>query len=273
MPEYTDRLKLPKPLGNETHNRANHIALVEAIEENAASRSEVQTAQQTADAAQAAATAAQTAAHAAQETADGAVSAAQTAQSAAGAAQSAADFAQQTAETAQKAADTAQNTADSAKVAASAAQSTADLAVEAALVVEAALPVEDAEPEQVQTSAGPAIQFAAGEDQAIMFSRYWPFSSALHMELLLSASEVGAGTFAVQIKWQVNGGNATTVARSVTPGANTNLHTVDLGEIIPAASLPAGALITITLTRLGTDDADTHTGAMQIHQCRLKQGE
>ena len=54
MPDYTTRLNLPKPLGNEVHSRANHNALVDAIEANAASLVEVQAAQATADAAQAA---------------------------------------------------------------------------------------------------------------------------------------------------------------------------------------------------------------------------
>ncbi|WP_199615561.1 hypothetical protein [Paenibacillus alkalitolerans] len=40
MPDYTSKLNLPKPLGNETVNRANHSALVDALEQNAASQAQ-----------------------------------------------------------------------------------------------------------------------------------------------------------------------------------------------------------------------------------------
>lgn len=160
-----------------------------------------------------------------------------------------------------------------AKAAATMAQNTADLAVDAGLVVEAALPVEDAEPEQVQTAFGPAVQFAPDKTQAVTFCRRWPFNGrALAMEVVLSASTASGGAFVVQVDWQVNGGTISTVKRTVTPGSTTNLYTADLGQIIPAASLPAGALVTFTLSRLGADEADTHPGNLLIYHCRLKRG-
>ncbi|WP_374713113.1 hypothetical protein [Symbiobacterium terraclitae] len=266
MPEYTQRLGLPKPLGNETHNRAAHNALVEAIDQNAASRSEAQAAQQTADAAQAAAVAAQAAADAAGQTAAAAQAAAANAQSTANSAQNSANQALSAAQDAQTAATTAQSTA-------AAANTLAGAAADASLVIEAALPVEGAEPEQVATPRGPAVQFADGSTQSVTFCRRWPFSgSALHMELVLAASAAHSGAFRIRVAYQVNGGSAVNVDKSVSPGSHTNLYTADLGQIIPAASLPAGALVTITLSRLGADAADTHTGAMLVYHCRLTRG-
>lgn len=32
MPDYTEKLRLPKPTGNETNNRAAHNALIDAVE-------------------------------------------------------------------------------------------------------------------------------------------------------------------------------------------------------------------------------------------------
>lgn len=146
-------------------------------------------------------------------------------------------------------------------------------AIEDGIVVEAVLPVEGAEPEQVITAAGPAVQFAAGENQSVMFCRRWPFiDEALSVELVLAADQADAGAFVVQVGWQVNGGAVTNVTRTVTPGAHTDLYTADLGEIIPAASLPAGAMVTITLSRLGADAADTHPGDLLIYHCRLRRG-
>lgn len=146
-------------------------------------------------------------------------------------------------------------------------------AIEEGLIIEAVLPVADAEPEQVITAAGPAVEFAAGEDQSVMFCRRWPFiDEALSLELVLAADLADAGAFAVQVGWQVNGGAVTNVVRTITPGAHADLYTADLGEIIPAASLPAGAMLTITLSRMGTDAADTHPGAMLVYHCQLKRG-
>jgi len=146
-------------------------------------------------------------------------------------------------------------------------------AIEDGIVVEAVLPVDDAEPEQVLTPAGPAVRFAPGENQSVVFCRRWPFiDEALAMELVLAADQADAGAFAVQVGWQVNGGAVTNVTRTVTPGAHTDLYTADLGEIIPAASLPAGAMVTITLSRVGTDSGDTHPGALLVYHCRLKRG-
>lgn len=146
-------------------------------------------------------------------------------------------------------------------------------AIEDGIVVEAVLPVEGAEPEQVITAAGPAVQFAAGEDQSVMFCRRWPFiDEALSLELVLAADLADAGSFVVQVGWQVNGGAVTNVTRTVTPGAHTDLYTADLGEIIPAASLPAGAMVTLTLSRLGADAADTHPGALLVYHCRVQRG-
>lgn len=155
----------------------------------------------------------------------------------------------------------------------SAAQAKADLATEEGLVIEAAMPVENEEPEQVLTSKGPAIEFAKGVTQSVQFCRRWPFSNkALHMELVLSASAASSGAFHLRVGWQVNGGTKRNVTVSVAPGSHTNLYIANLGEVIPAASLPAGALVTITLSRVGADSADTHTGALLLHHCRLKRG-
>lgn len=165
------------------------------------------------------------------------------------------------------------DTAAEARQLAEQARATADLAVDAGLVVEAVLPVEGAEPEQVQTTAGPAVQFAADKNQAVTFCRRWPFAGeALHMELVVAASEADLGTFRVLVGYRINGGTITNVVKAVTPGATTGLYVADLGEIIPAASLPTGALMTITLSRIGSDAADTHPGAMLVYQCRLKRG-
>lgn len=41
MPDYTERLKLPLPRGNEIHNRSNHNALVQAIDQNAAAKADL----------------------------------------------------------------------------------------------------------------------------------------------------------------------------------------------------------------------------------------
>ncbi|MBY6274531.1 MAG: hypothetical protein CW346_20575, partial [Bacillaceae bacterium] len=85
-------------------------------------------------------------------------------------------------------------------------------------------------------------------------------------------STAHSGAFRIRVAYQVNGGSAVNVDKSVTPGSHTNLYTANLGQIISAGSLPAGALVTITLSRLGADAADTHTGAMQLHAVRLMRG-
>lgn len=208
---------------------------------------------------------AQAAADAAQDTADQALAAAGVAHSTANAAQQTADTALSAAQSAGQAAANAQATADSATA-------LAGIAADSGLVVEAVLPVEGAEPEQVLTSAGPAVRFAAGAVQSVQFCRVWPFDGPLHMELVLAADLADAGSFVVQVGWQVNGGAVTNVTRIVTPGALTDLYTADLGEIVPAASLPAGAMVTITLSRVGTNVADTHPGACLIYHCRLRRG-
>lgn len=214
----------------------------------------------------AAAEGAQAVADAAQETADEALNAAGAAQSAANAAQQTANTALSTAQAAGQAAANAQATADSATA-------LAGIAADSGLVVEAVLPVEGAEPEQVLTAAGPAVQFSPGATQSVTFCRRWPFSGqALAMELVLAADKADAGVFAVQVGWQVNGGAFNTVTRTIAPGVHTNLYVADLGQIIPAASLPAGALVTLTLSRLGADAADTHPGALLVYHCRLKRG-
>jgi len=197
----------------------------------------------------------------------------QAAQAAAASAQSTANTAQSTANQALSAAQDAQTAAATAQSTAAAANTLAGAAADASLVIEAALPVEGAEPEQVLTAAGPAVQFAPGATQSVTFCRRWPFSgSALHMELVLAASAAHSGAFRIRVAYQVNGGSAVNVDKNVTPGSHTNLYTADLGQIIPAASLPAGALVTLTLSRLGADAADTHPGALLIHHCRLKKG-
>lgn len=284
MPDLTPRYGLKKPVqdGSETADLrvwvGENMDLIDAAVGQAqdtadAAGQAAAAAQQAANTAQTSANAAQAAADAAQYTADQALAAAGAAHSAANTAQQTADAALSAASAAQSAAQAAQSTADAAQAAASAAQATADLAVDAGLAVEAVLPVEGAEPEQVQTAMGPAVQFAAGMDQAVMFCRRWPFSGqALAMELVLAASEASAGSFQVQVGYQINGGEATNVVQQVTPGATTSLYTADLGEIIPAASLPAGALVAITLSRLGADEADTHPGTLLIYHCRLRRG-
>lgn len=41
MPEYSPNLNIPLPLGNENVNRANHRAELEAIDQNAAKKADV----------------------------------------------------------------------------------------------------------------------------------------------------------------------------------------------------------------------------------------
>lgn len=172
------------------------------------------------------------------------------------------------------AAEAAQAAADAAQEAADSAAALAGLAADSGLVVEAVLPVEGAEPEQVLTPAGPAVQFAKGATQSVTCCRRWPFAGqALAMELVLAASAANSGAFRLRIGYQVNGGTVTNVVRSVTPGSHTNLYVADLGQIIPAAYLPAGALVTLTLSRLGADAADTHPGNLLVYHCRLRRGE
>lgn len=256
MPDLTTRYGLKKPVqdGSETADLrvwvGENMDLIDAA---------IGEAKDTADAAGQAAAAAQQAAN--------------TAQTSANAAQAAADAAQETADTALSAAQSAGQAAANAQATADSATALAGIAADSGLVVEAVLPVEGAEPEQVLTAAGPAVQFSPGATQSVTFCRRWPFiDEALSLELVLAADLADAGSFVVQVGWQVNGGAVTNVTRTVTPGAHTDLYTADLGEIIPAASLPAGAMVTLTLSRLGADAADTHPGALLVYHCRVKRG-
>lgn len=143
--------------------------------------------------------------------------------------------------------------------------------IEESLIVETALPVANAEPEQVQTTMGPAIEFVDAATKSITWNRRWPFSSgACHMDLVVAADVANAGGFRLRVAWQVNGGAVTNVDVTVTPGSNTTLYTAELGQIVPAASLAAGAIVTITLSRLGADAADTHTGRLRLYHTRMR---
>jgi hypothetical protein len=155
----------------------------------------------------------------------------------------------------------------------SGAQTKADTATEESMVVEAVLPVLGAEPTQTLTSKGPAVQFDNGVTQSVTWCRRFPFgTNAVKLELMLAADVANAGSFRIRSAWQVNGGVATNVDVTVTPGNNTNLYTADLGIIVPDASVASGDLVTFTLSRLGADVADTHTGKMLVYHTRLKRG-
>lgn len=150
----------------------------------------------------------------------------------------------------------------------------ADQATEDGLVIEAANPYPNEEPQQVSTTMGPAIEFGDGATQTVEFNRRWPWTGeSCRVEAVVAADVANAGSFRAQVGYRVNGGAETLVAYTVTPGANTNLYTAVLGApLIPAASLPQGAMVTFRFRRLGADAADTHTGKMRLHHLRLRRG-
>lgn len=189
--------------------------------------------------------------------------------------EAAATGAQATADEALADAATAQATAEAAQTAATNAQASAtasyDNATEDALVVESVLPVDLEEPDQVQTSKGPAVEFANSVTKSVIFTRRWPWAGkALKVELVIAADAANAGTFRIRVSYRVNGGTESSVNANVTPGANNNFYTADLGQIIAAGSLPQGATVTLKISRLGADANDTHTGKMQLYHLRLR---
>lgn len=142
---------------------------------------------------------------------------------------------------------------------------------EDSLIIEVAKGIDLYEPDQVDTSLGPAIEFADAVTRSVTFCRRWPWDIyGVAVDLVIAADTANAGSFRVRVAYQINGGSATNVDVTVTPGNNTNLYTAALGTIISAAALAAGDLITITLSRLGGDAADTHTGKMRLYQTRMK---
>jgi hypothetical protein len=140
-------------------------------------------------------------------------------------------------------------------------------------VIEAAYPVESEEPEQVETTFGPAIEFADAVTRSITFTRHWPYPVNTYgavLELKIAASAAQNNNFRVRVKHRINGGSETTDTFTVSPGNNTNLFTANLTPLISAASLSTDAMLTFTISRLGADGNDSHTGTMRLYQTRLK---
>jgi hypothetical protein len=137
--------------------------------------------------------------------------------------------------------------------------------------VEAAVPVTGAEPTQIDGGFGPAVEFANAVTQSVAFTRYWLWGEyGMAMDLMVAASAAQANAFRVQVGWQVNGGVTTNVPVTVTPGNTTALYTAALGTIVAAADVADGDMLTLTVSRLGGDGADTHTGTMRLYSIRLK---
>jgi len=144
--------------------------------------------------------------------------------------------------------------------------------IAAGLTIESALPVSGAEPEQVETALGPAIEFINAATKSAAFTFRWPLSTGhgLGMEIKVAADAGNEGTFLVRVAHQINGGAATNTDATVTPGNNTNLFTADLGTLRAAGTLANGDLVTVTLSRVGADGADTHTGKLRLYHSRMK---
>lgn len=146
-----------------------------------------------------------------------------------------------------------------------------DEATEESLVVESALPVALEEPDQVQTGMGPAVEFADTVTRSVIFNRRWPWGNkGMSLEFAVAADVANAGSFRVRVAYQINGAAAVNVDFTLTPGSNTALYQVDPGQIIAPGGIAAGALLTVKLSRLGADAADTHTGKMRLYHLRMK---
>lgn len=153
------------------------------------------------------------------------------------------------------------------------AQTKADTATEEGLVIESARPVTGEAPAQVETAMGLAVEFADGVTKSVRFNRRWPFTANLKVEIVAAMDTSFAGNVRMQVTYQVNGAAAVSVSVTVTTLASTtNLVTVDLGQIIASANVPAGSLVAFKMTRLGADALDTHTGKLRIYFTRLRKG-
>jgi len=125
-------------------------------------------------------------------------------------------------------------------------------------------------PTQADVGGIPVVSFAADKNQSVSFSRLWGAHLDVAIELGYFMSVDSAGDVKIRISYAVNGGVFTDMDQIITPGAGTGYRRVTLNSKIPGSAFPIGDnLLTVKVSRLGTDAADTHTGAFQLASLRL----
>ena len=125
-------------------------------------------------------------------------------------------------------------------------------------------------PSQANVNGIPVISYAPDADQSASFSRLWGGHDDIRIEIGYFMGADNSGNVRLKISYAVNGGVFTDLFETITPGAGTAYRRSTLTSVIPFSALPAGDnMISIKLARLGTDAADTHTGAFQLASLRL----
>lgn len=143
--------------------------------------------------------------------------------------------------------------------------------LEDGITISALSPVAGAEITAAVGVGGPAAEFADGATQSGTESIVWPIDGkGLKAVAKYSMDTANAGSVRLQVGYSINGAAVTNVAMTVTPGADTIVHTADLGTIIAAGSLHAGDLLAITISRLGADALDTHTGKFRLYHLQIQ---
>ena len=118
-----------------------------------------------------------------------------------------------------------------------------------------------------------AKSFADAADQEIKVAFLVPLlydnTSAITFSIKLSPSTAFAGDFRISAEYRVNGGalsSATTT--TITPNAAADVLTEETVLSISAANVDPGDRVLVKLKRLGSDGADSHTGAMRVFQMK-----
>lgn len=129
-----------------------------------------------------------------------------------------------------------------------------------------------ASPAQTDVGGMPVVSFSADQDQTISFNRVWEVKSDVAIEIGYLMSSDDSGDVKIRISYAVNGGSYTDMDQTITPGSGTTFKKAVLDAKIPSTAFAAGDnLLTVKLSRLGADVADTHPGAFQLASLRLLQ--